>query len=232
MNYNEKYTKDRLEELVRVSFCYSDVVRKLGKKVGGGVNGYIKRKIQLFNIDTSHFTGRAANQKREFKRKRHFSDILKLRDSGYRQEAVRLRTALIESGVPYKCSICGISEWLNKKISLQIDHLNRQWWDDRKENLRFLCPNCHSQTIGWCGRREPQLCEGCKKEKTRNEYALCGSCAQKKRDSGYKYKVSRPPIGQLISEIEIFGYCAVGRKYGVSDNAIRKWIRREHNKIS
>ncbi len=40
-----------------------------------------------------------------------------------------------------------------------------------------------------------------------------------------KRRVERPPLDELIKEVEEFGYCATGRKYGVSDNAIRKWMK-------
>lgn len=52
-----------------------------------------------------------------------------------------------------KCSECGLgSEWNGKYISLQIDHINGDGMDNRLENLRFLCPNCHSQTDTFAGR--------------------------------------------------------------------------------
>ena len=53
-----------------------------------------------------------------------------------------------------ECNICGISEWNNKKISMQLDHINGDSSDHKKENLRFLCPNCHSQTETYCGKNK------------------------------------------------------------------------------
>ena len=63
---------------------------------------------------------------------------------------------MIESGREYRCENAGCTtkgEWLGKKITLQVDHLNGNWLDDRIENVRFLCPNCHSQTEGFCGSK-------------------------------------------------------------------------------
>ena len=53
-----------------------------------------------------------------------------------------------------ECNVCGISEWNNKKISMQLDHINGDSSDHKKENLRFLCPNCHSQTETYCGKNK------------------------------------------------------------------------------
>ncbi|MGE0542259.1 MAG: HNH endonuclease [Dehalococcoidia bacterium] len=50
-----------------------------------------------------------------------------------------------------QCAICGISEWCGKPLTLHLDHINGKNNDDRLENLRLLCPNCHSQTDTYCG---------------------------------------------------------------------------------
>lgn len=69
-----------------------------------------------------------------------------------RQSAVRLRRALIESGIKYKCCTCDNEGlWQGKELRLQVNHKNGNWLDNRKENLEFVCPNCHSQTEGWSG---------------------------------------------------------------------------------
>lgn len=52
------------------------------------------------------------------------------------------------------CSICGIDEWQGKKISLQLDHIDGDNHNHRLENLRLVCPNCHSQTDTYCGKNK------------------------------------------------------------------------------
>jgi hypothetical protein len=64
----------------------------------------------------------------------------------------KLKTKLISAGVKYECSICHTNEWLGNKLSLHLDHINGINKDNRPENLRFLCPNCHSQTDTYCGK--------------------------------------------------------------------------------
>lgn len=66
--------------------------------------------------------------------------------------SANLKRYLLEYGIPYKCSCCGISNWLDKPLTLEIDHIDGIRYHNNPENLRFLCPNCHSQTDTWRGR--------------------------------------------------------------------------------
>ena len=67
--------------------------------------------------------------------------------TGYVKKIV-LKLALRE----YKCEICGITEWQGSSITLELDHINGKNRDHRIENIRLLCPNCHSQTDNFRGR--------------------------------------------------------------------------------
>lgn len=132
------------------------VMRELGLRQSGGSHSNLTRKIRALDIDTSHFTGSRWNFGPEHKggcERLSADQILIKSTNGRRRPAVLLRRALVDLGVPYRCE-CGLgSNWQGKPIMLQVDHLNRNWLDNRKENLRFICPNCHSQTLGWCGSK-------------------------------------------------------------------------------
>jgi hypothetical protein len=151
---NQKYTKEVLRNLVSESTSVSDVMRKLGIKRSGGSHSHITRRLKYFGIDISHFTGKTLSKGRPSRKKKSPDQILILNTTGNREDTIRLRRSLIEIGVEYVCSLCKIPPiWNNKELRLHVDHVNKNWSDNRKENLRFLCPNCHSQTDGYCGSK-------------------------------------------------------------------------------
>jgi hypothetical protein len=147
-----KYTKERLATIVQESLSLAQVIKALGLRLTGGNYTYIAKRIEQLGLDRTHFLGRGANHGERHRggpEKKHWSEILVLSEpSGYRQKAVVLRRALIESGRPYECEGCGCKdEWLGCPLRLHIDHKNGEWWDSRPDNIGFLCPNCHSQTF-------------------------------------------------------------------------------------
>ena len=148
---NSKYTYEALCLIVKSSLSYAEVLRRLGIKQTGASQSNIKRLLQKFDISTDHFLGQARNRggnHRGGPRKATPEEILILRDPlAHHEKAVRLRRAMIETGLPYCCAICGIAPvWNSKPLMLTVDHINGSRNDNRRENLRFLCPNCHSQT--------------------------------------------------------------------------------------
>ena len=144
--------------------------------------------------------------------------------------------------------MCGQDEiWHGRPMALILDHINGIGNDHRIENLRIVCPNCAATLDTHCGRNLPREreCAGCGEtfspRHIRQRYCSL-TCFNHTRDSTSsrngakssrssvgiprprKRKVERPPYEQLLREIEESSFVAVGRKYGVSDNAIRKWI--------
>lgn len=153
-----RYTKELLAKLARESFSIAAILRKLGLAEAGGSHSHISRKLEEYQIDTSHFLGCRANSGSSHKGscKTPARELLVLRATGRRQKAHRLRRALLESGRDYRCEGAGcfvVEEWRGRPLVLQINHKNENWLDDREENLEFLCPNCHSQTPNYCGSK-------------------------------------------------------------------------------
>jgi predicted RNA-binding Zn-ribbon protein involved in translation (DUF1610 family) len=152
--YGEKYTRELLTDAVANSISIAGVLRYLEIPIAGGTHAHISRKIKQLGIDTSHFKRVAPNKGKPSAWRLTPGQALVARVPGSpRPKAHLLRRALRESGVPYACEACGIdAEWNGKPIVLHVDHINGDWLDTRKENLRFLCPNCHSQTPTFAGR--------------------------------------------------------------------------------
>lgn len=151
-----KYTRELLEPLVKESTSIAQVIRKLGLKEAGGTHSHISRKLKKYELDTSHFLGQASNCGKNHTggpEKKEWQEVLVERKER-REKSLVLRRALIESGRKYICEECNQEpEWNGKELRLQVDHKNSDWLDNRPNNLRFLCPNCHTQTIGYNGSK-------------------------------------------------------------------------------
>jgi hypothetical protein len=148
---NCKYTYEMLQPIVESSLSYAEVLRHLGLKQTGGSQSNIKRLVQKYEISTDHFLGQARNKGDAHcggPRKIAAEEILVLGDPlAHHEKAYKLRRAMIEIGIPYRCVLCGMEAvWNGQPLMLTVDHINGRRYDNRRENLRFLCPNCHSQT--------------------------------------------------------------------------------------
>lgn len=141
-----KITDEQLSEAVKKACSVMEVLRILGIKQAGGSHSHYKRRIVKLGLDMTHFTGQASNKGKVSNQRLSKEEILILRSDGRRQASFRLTRALLESNIEHKCSKCGQGpEWMGNPLTLDVDHINENWLDDRLENLRFLCPNCHSQ---------------------------------------------------------------------------------------
>ncbi|GGY17015.1 HNH endonuclease signature motif containing protein [Streptomyces djakartensis] len=145
-------TPEELCAAVSESVSFSEVLRRLGRPDTGTQRAHLRRWIAEDQLTTEHFLGQAHQRgKRRPTSARRPEDILVKQDSGSRIRTVVLRRALHEMGVPEECADCGIGpEWLGKPMTLEVDHVNGDWSDNRLENLRLLCPNCHAVTSTWC----------------------------------------------------------------------------------
>lgn len=151
-----KLSDEQFVELLKKSSTISEVLFKLGYTVKGNSWGYsqVKRRMDDLNLDYSIFKGKSAVTKASKLNNVKKEDILK--ENCKHQRTVLRRYVIKNNLIPYKCAICGCTEWQGKTLSLELDHINGINNDNRLENLRFLCPNCHSQTSTY-GSRNQQL---------------------------------------------------------------------------
>lgn len=132
-------------ELIRSSTCIKEVLFKLGYTTTGNSWGYKQVKLRMTNLklESSEFKGKSPLL--ENVHKKEISNDIMFQKNNINRNVIRKRI-IRDNLIDYKCSICGISHWNGKILSLELDHINGVNNDNRLENLRFLCPNCHSQT--------------------------------------------------------------------------------------
>lgn len=149
-----KLSDEQFVELLKKSSTISEVLFKLGYTVKGNSWGYsqVKRRMDDLNLDYSIFKGKSAVIKTNKLNNVRKEDILK--ENCKHQRTVLRRYIIKNNLIPYKCAICGCTEWQGKTLSLELDHINGANNDNRLENLRFLCPNCHSQTSTYGSRNQ------------------------------------------------------------------------------
>ncbi|MEV7197687.1 HNH endonuclease [Streptomyces sp. NPDC093510] len=122
---------------------------------GGAGRARALRSIEAYGLSTAHFVGQGHNLGRPGTNRRSAAEILVLLGpDACRTRTVMLRRALDEVCAPRVCGTCGLGEvWQGKRLVLEIDHINGDRLDNRRENLRYLCPSCHSQTRTFSNRR-------------------------------------------------------------------------------
>lgn len=147
-------TDEQFVELIKNSTNISEVLFKLGYSVKGNSWGFfqVRQRMDDLNIPMSSFKGKSAAIEKS-KQSSLTAETLFKENCKHNRNCLR-RFIINNNVLPYKCAICGISEWNGKTLSLELDHINGVNNDNRLENLRFLCPNCHSQTTTYGSRNQ------------------------------------------------------------------------------
>lgn len=232
-----------LRKAIEQSTSSREILSFLGLRAAGGNYAMLKKYAEYFGYDLpkpnfiTSFVGREI-------RPQLSNEVVFVKNSTY-SNRTSLKKRLYKLGFKEECSECGTgNEWNGKPITLQLDHINGIHDDNRLENLRIICPNCHSQTETFAGRtkgpvktkaerkavrkqkrRQKQIevssfCIDCN-EPVDKAAKRCLICAPKAR-----YGTQYPEIETLVDELASKSFVQVAKEIGVSDNALRKHMKK------
>lgn len=152
-NVSTRYTPEQLKEALVSAICWSDVYRSLGLSVCDHNKAGIIRFAQHHNIPAPAFSKENLTEAFQRGKRGWNAETIFCENSTYRRSNVRGAAIKYNILGYYHCTKCGQQpEWDGSKLTLELDHINGTHDDNRKENLRWLCPNCHSQTITYKGK--------------------------------------------------------------------------------
>ncbi len=237
-----RYSEDEARAAIAASRSYAEALRRLDMCDSGGAWRVLQQYAnEIWGIPVDHFDPAAAPLEGLAKYRFKAAPLEEVLVAGRPFSRSQLKERLYAAGLKERtCELCGQGEsWRERRMSLILDHVNGVRDDNRLENLRIVCPNCAATLDTHCGRNkgripDQRVCEVCGTEfrptsaGQRHCSSACGSRHRNRPQRGKpapeRRKFVRPSQGQLLDDVASLGYLGTGRKYGVSDNAIRKWL--------
>lgn len=231
-----RYSEQEARSAIGESRSYAEALRRLGMRPAGGNHKTLRTYVEeIWCIPTGHFDPDRLRNEALRRGAIPLSAVL-IKKSTYSRGHLKAR--LFDEGLKARvCEMCGQGEiWHGRRLALILDHVNGVADDNRIENLRIVCPNCAATLDTHCGRqnrlpRDPLSCPICRSKfwpryaKQRYCSRACGSRHKiVGKSQPARRKVKRPAYARLRQEIAALGYAGTGRRYGVSDNAVRKWM--------
>lgn len=220
MSLVNSYSDEEFSQIVSNSCSWRDLTRNLGYNCNSGdLKSVIQKRVEELNLDISHFkiVGKSCIERTP--------ENIFIENSTANQSTLRRWYKKGEYS-KYVCSICGqLPYWNNQSLTLVLDHINGNNQDDRLENLRWVCPNCNIQ-LPTTNRRKnvnnkKYYCIDCGKEVSSPLSKRCSACDGKnKRIPLDQMPVTREELKSLIRNTP---FTEIGRSFGLTDAAIRKW---------
>ena len=216
-------TEAELSKAIQGATSIKQVLQRLGRKVNNGGYQTVRAKSIEFGIELPKHTPKGGAVLRKIPDEEFFV-------TGVRRSSGSLKKRLVEDhGVIYECSDsdCAVKgTWKDKKLSLQLDHIDGDRFNNTLENLRLLCHNCHAQTDTYANNR--------KSINTRYNYCSCGvrinRVSERCRECEASRRIGKPVLDwisehELVTMVKETNYLQASKKLGVSDNGIRKRLR-------
>lgn len=231
------YSEAQARAAVAGSRSYAEALRSMGMCASGGGTSTLRKWVERWGIPTAHFDPYAHQRGPRTGTRRPLAEVMV---EGSTFNRGHLKKRLYEEGLKERrCELCGQGElWRGTRISLILDHVNGNGRDHRLENLRIVCPNCAATLATHCGRNvkmiDDRVCAECGNEfrPRQVDQRYCSLYCGQHHDRPHMRvprpetrKVPRPTYEQLKADLSHMTWLAAGRKYGVSDNAVRKWMR-------
>ena len=209
-----EYTPEELQKLLDISNGYLDVLRKIQINSKGRNVDTLKRIIKEYNLDETQLNINRHNLYSKCAKNAHEKTKIILEDALQNKypkvQATKLLQLLVEKNIKkYKCEICGITDWQNKPLTFHLHHIDGNHNNNQLDNLQVLCPNCHSQTSNYSGKKSEE-------EKRKRKANL-----KKNKEIIRKLPpISRERLKNLIRNIS---FVKIAKEFNVTDNAVRKW---------
>jgi hypothetical protein len=212
-------SKNEIQKILNESNSFVQVLEKLGLNAHSGNHRTLKQRIKIDCLKIDELSKKRKAKQSSIKNKIPLSDIM-IENSTYGTNHLKERI-LKENIIKYICEKCGNEgNWMNQKLVLQLEHKNGKPKDHRLENICFLCPNCHSQTDTFAGKnssiKKSRICDQCKGP-TKGKGKICRGCVCKNQPK--KFLITKEELQELVKK---YPMTTIGKKNGVSDNAIRK----------
>lgn len=221
--------------LIAESRSIAEVLKKLALSSGAVHYRKINEIIKEYNIDISHMTGKAWNKGQTFIKK----DISFWLKENTKIGSSSLKQRLFKANVFIKqCLICKITEWNGKPAPLELDHINGSHSDNRIENLRILCSNCHAQTDNYCGRNQtrrkspglgelayPEFLKNSDESHTSSNLVPRTIISKEKYKPKLKVTISNEELAKLVWEVPQY---IIAKRFCMSDKGLAKHCKRNN----